>query len=201
MAREPPPADEPDLSTLHDRVEVLVSASEAGDENASAALLPLVYDELRRIAGRILGSDAQRHTLQPTALVHAAYLKMARRSDAWDGRRHFLCVAAKAMRQVLADHADARRAAKRGGGWARVTLSSDPSLEAQGPEVDLEALDDALTELAEADPRAATVVELRFLAGLTIGDVADTLGVSLTTVKEDWRVARAWIRRRLDEGR
>ena len=200
MDRDQPAGREPDLDSIQQHVEALVNAAGAGDETASAALLPLVYEELRAIAKRLLGASARKHTLQPTALVHTAYLKLAGRPEGWDGRRHFLCVAAKAMRHVLADHAEAKRTAKRGGGWARVTLSSDRYATEEAPEVDLAVLDDALNELAEADPRAATVVELRFLGGMTIDDTADAMGVSPTTVKEDWRVARAWMRQRLKLG-
>ncbi len=177
----------------------LLTAATSGDASAGTALLPLVYDELRATARRLLGPRGRNHTLQPTALVHDAYMKLSRNRESWENRRHFFCVAAKAMRQVLADHAAKKGAQKRGGGWRRVTLSGelsgDPSTEAAG--VDLVELDAALSELAEADPRAARVVELRFLAGLTIEEVAESMGASATTVKEDWRAARTWLRWRL----
>ena len=177
----------------------LLAAATKGDESAASALLPLVYDELRATARRLLGPQGRNHTLQPTALVHDAYMKLARNRESWENRRHFLCVAAKAMRQILSDHAAMRHAKKRGGSWHRITLNgelvADPS--AATDSVDLVALDAALTELAEADPRGARVVELRFFAGMTIEEVAESIDASPTTVKEDWRAARSWLRWRL----
>jgi len=187
-----------------DQFEELLAAAKGGDESAASALLPLVYDELRATARRLLGPQGRNHTLQPTALVHDAYLKLTRNRGAnirwdWENRRHFLCVAAKAMRQILSDHADRRKTQKRGGAWHRVTLNgelvADPA--AADDSVDLVALDEALTELAEADARGARVVELRFFAGMTIEEVAESIDASPTTVKEDWRAARSWLRWRL----
>ena len=182
-----------------DEFDDLLAAAAGGDESAASALLPLVYDELRATARRLLGPQGRNHTLQPTALVHDAYMKLARNRGGWDNRRHFLCVAAKAMRHVLSDHAAKRKTDKRGGAWHRVTLSgvlvADPAVAPDG--VDLVALDVALNELAEADPRGARVVELRFFTGMTIEEVADSIDSSPTTVKEDWRAARSWLRWRL----
>jgi RNA polymerase sigma factor (TIGR02999 family) len=163
------------------------------------ALLDEVYAELRGLAGSLMRGRPPGQTLQPTALVHEAYMRLARRSpDAapWESRAHFFAVAAKAMRQVLANHARDRNAQKRGGGWSRVTLS-EATQESETAEVDLIALHDALTELAELDPRKAELVELRFFGGLTMPEIAQVLDVSQPTLERDWRVARAWIGTRL----
>lgn len=165
-------------------------------EVSAERLLPFVYDELREAARQILGPSARNRTLQPTVLVHSAYLKLAGKSQGFENRRHFFFVAAKAMRQVVRDHARQRRTRKRGGAWQRVTLSGIVT-DAGELEVDTIALDEALEELAQADPRAVAVVELRFFAGLTIEEVAATLGRSPATIKNDWRAARAWLCRRL----
>jgi RNA polymerase sigma factor (TIGR02999 family) len=164
------------------------------------ALLEEVYDELRGLARRIMRRGPPGQTLEPTALVHEAYLRLARRSpdgDPWESRAHFLAVAAKAMRQVLANHARSRRALKRGQGGKRVTLS-EAAVEAGTTEVDMMALHDALTELAEHDPRKAELVEMRFFGGLTVPEIAHVLNVSTATVERDWRVAKAWIAARLE---
>ena len=162
-------------------------------------LLEEVYAELRGLAGALMRQREAGQTLQPTALVHEAYLKLQRHSPdagAWESRAHFFAVAAKAMRQVLANHARDRNAQKRQGGWQRVTLS-----EAVGgsgsSEVDLIELHDALTELAEVDARKAELVELRFFGGLTMPEIAEVMGVSTPTLERDWRVAKAWIGARL----
>ena len=182
-----------------DRCEQLLAAARAGDPSAAGALLPLVYDELRATARRMLGPRNRNHTLQPTALVHDAFVKLARNKNGWENRRHFLCVAAKAMRQVLSDYAESKGTQKRGGAWKRVTFAgesiADPGESAHA--VDLVALDSALTELAEADPRGAEIVELRFFAGMTIEEAATAINASPTTVKEAWRTARMWLRWRL----
>ena len=160
--------------------------------------MPLIYEELRATARRLVG--ARRATVQPTALVHDAYLKLSRYDARWEGRRHFLCVAAKAMRQIIADRSRELRANKRGGAWRQVTL--DEALPGAGTEgsamaIDLLELDNALKELAEADERSASIAEMRFLAGMTVAEVAATLDISETTVKTDWRAARAWLQGRL----
>lgn len=161
-------------------------------------LLEEVYDELRALAARFMRQGPPGQTLQPTALVHEAYLRMARRSpDQWESRAHFLAVAAKAMRQVLANHARDRRAQKRGKGQKRVTLC-EAAVKEGAAEVDMVALHDALTELAEHDPRKAELVELRFFGGLTTPEIAHVLNVSTATVEREWRVARAWIGARLE---
>jgi RNA polymerase sigma factor (TIGR02999 family) len=179
---------------------LLVAWSE-GDAAALDALLPIVYAELRRQARRALRREAEGHTLQPTALVHEAYLKLVdQRPDRWQGRAQFFGIAARCMRQVLVDAARTRRAAKRGGGARPITLSDAEQLVAAPAELagdDVLALDEALTRLAALDPEQARLVELRYFAGLTLDDTAATLGVSPATVSREWTVARRWLRREL----
>lgn len=175
----------------------LLGAWRAGDREAEERLVAAVYGDLRRIARGALARERSGHTLQPTALAHEAYLDLAeQRRAAWQGRGHFLSVAALAMRRILVSHARRRAAGKRGGGALRVTLPQD--LAAVEAEVDLVALDAALDALAALDPRQARVVELRYFGGLTIEETAAALGVSPATVKVDWSMARAWLRRRLE---
>jgi RNA polymerase sigma factor (TIGR02999 family) len=167
-----------------------------GDRSAADRLLPHVYDELRALAASFFARQPRHHTLQPTALVHEAYLKMvgSARPD-WNDKRHFFDVAALAMRQLLTDHARRRGSQKRGGGLARVTLTDSDAPAGGMFDLDLEALDEALTRLAALDPRQGRIVELRYLAGLTVEETADVLGVSPRTVRLEWQVARAWLRR------
>jgi len=168
-----------------------------GDRAALDRLMPLVYGELRQLAAGHLARERRDHTLQPTALVHEAFLRLVdHRRIQWQGRAHFLALAATLMRQLLIDHARKHRAEKRGGGGARVTLhDGDAMLEARP--VELIALDDALSALAAIDPRQARVVELRFFGGLTVEEAAEVLAVSPATVKLDWSMARAWLVREL----
>jgi RNA polymerase sigma factor (TIGR02999 family) len=186
-------AEEPDRGTTTD---LLVAARGAGD-GALERLLPVVYDELRRLAASYLKKEAHGHTLQPTALAHEAWLRMvdATRVD-WRDRAQFLAIAARMMRHVLVDHARAKKAAKRGGGQERVTMV-DAAAPAGASALDVLDVDDALEELGRMDPRKARVVELRFFGGLTEQEAAHALGVSATTVEDDWRFARAWLHRRL----
>ena len=164
--------------------------------------MPLVYDELRRRAGSYLRGERPDHTLQPTALVHEAYVKLVNQREAkWKDRAHFCAVAAEAMRRILIDHARKHRAARRGGGGQRVTLC-DAIGDPRSMEVDVIDLDDALTRLRELHERQSRVVELRFFGGLSVEEIAEILEVSPRTVKGDWRVARAWLQTRLvEEGR
>jgi RNA polymerase sigma-70 factor, ECF subfamily len=172
-----------------------------GDPSAVSDLMPLVYDELRRVAAMHLARERPNHTLQPTALAHEAYLKLVDQTRAqWKDRAHFLAVAAEAIRRILIDHARLHRAAKRGSGDARLTLSFAADVPEPQTDVDLIALEDALQRLAELSPRQARVVELRFFAGLDVEETAEAIGVSPRTVKGDWRVARAWLQRELGEG-
>ncbi|HPF38993.1 MAG TPA: sigma-70 family RNA polymerase sigma factor [Phycisphaerae bacterium] len=171
----------------------------AGDESAAQRLLPHVYDQLRALAGGFFRRQAPGHTLQPTALVHEAFLKLVSHPESeFSGRRHFYDVAAMAMRQLLADHARQRKTAKRGDGALRVTLDDSAAVAATALDVDLVSLDDAMRKLGQLDRRQERIVELRFLAGLSVEDTAEVLGISPRTVKRDWQMARAWLRRELN---
>jgi RNA polymerase sigma factor (TIGR02999 family) len=176
----------------------LLEELNAGNADALPVLLPLVYDELRRLASRHLGRERQGHTLQPTALVHEAYLKLVGQGGVrFQNRAHFFGVAAQAMRRILIDQARARLSQKRGGD--RHSVPVDEAMLVEEPRaVDLVALDIALTELAAFDPDQAKLVELRFFAGCTIEETAEILGVSDGTVKREWRLARAWLNRAVD---
>ena len=177
----------------------LLRAWGAGDAAASEALVPLVYAELRRQARRALRREGEGHTLQATALVHEAWLRLDGQHDAqWESRTQFLAVAAQMMRRVLVDHARTRRARKRGGGETHVTLGNAESAAAVSDNVDVIALDDALARLAILDPRKARLVELRYFAGMSIPEAAAALGISTATVGREWAVARMWLRRELE---
>lgn len=163
-------------------------------------LLPLVYDDLRRLAQAKMNREPGSATLEPTALAHETFMRLVDHSRVdWRGKSHFMAVAAQAMRRILVDHARARKRLKRGGARQRLELGSQV---AQGglSEVDLIELDDALDQLASIDPRQAKVVELRFFGGMSVEEAAETLGVSKRTVEGDWTMARAWLRRALSEG-
>lgn len=169
----------------------------AGEQAATDELLPLVYDELRRLANHLLAGASPAQTLQPTAVVHEAYVKLVcGATPSWESRAHFFAVAAKAMRQILADRVRARNAAKRGGGSERVTLSGLLTPSAEG-EFDIERLHIALEKLGELDPQQAKVVECRFLVGMTVEEVAHVTGVSTRSVERDWAAAKLWLRREL----
>jgi len=181
-------------------VTALLRAWAAGDARASDSLVELVYDELRRQARLALRGEHEGHTLQPTALVHEAWLRLGDQRDAhWESRTQFFAVAAQTMRRVLLDHARARGALKRGGGAEQVALTDSAAVtDTPIDTVDLIALDDALTRLAAMDPQKARLVDLRYFAGLSIPEAAEVLGVSTATVTREWAVARAWLRRELD---
>jgi len=170
----------------------LLDAAAAGDPAAAADLLPLVYDELRRLASRQMAAEKPGQTLQPTALVHEAYLRLVGPDGGpdWNSRGHFFAAAAEAMRRIRVDAARRRLAAKRGGGAARRDLAD---LVAPAPDGDLVALDEALDRLAAAHPKKAALVKLRFFAGLTGDDAARALGVSPATADRHWAYARAWL--------
>lgn len=180
----------------------ILSAIEQGDPQAAHQLLPLVYDELRRLAARKMAQEAPGQTLQPTALVHEAYLRLVgeRQCDKWDSRGHFFAAAAEAMRRILIDAARRKNAVKRGGALVRCALNEgDVSLDANDVDT-LLGLDEALTELAKTDAQLARLVELRYFTGLTVEECAKVLHVSPRTIKRNWAYARAWLRRRLDSG-
>ncbi len=176
----------------------LLRAWSAGDQRALDRLMPLVYDELKRIARRQLRREPERHALQTTALVHDAYLKLVdqRRASA-ESRLQFFAAAAGIMRRLLVDQARARHAAKRGAGVRRVSLDDGLTLAARDRDPELLALDGALARLEGHDPRQARVVELRYFGGLSVEEAAAALGVSPATVKRDWAMARAWLYREL----
>ena len=181
----------------HEHVTDLIARSAAGDADAAAAIFPIVYDELRRIAASVLRHERADHTLQPTALVHEAFLRLAETEDApWQNRAHFVAIAARAMRRVLVDHARGRNALKRGSGEVRVPLDN-LDVPAATTGVDLVALDEALERLAALDERQARIVEVRFFGGLTVEETAALIGASERTVKRDWQMARAWLKREL----
>ena len=168
-----------------------------GDENALASLTPLVYNELHRLASAYMRREDAGHTLQATALVNEAYIKLVDSSRVrWQNRAHFFAVAAQLMRRILVNFARSRRYQKRGGDWRRITVADAPDLAAGGA-TDLVALDDALQELSKLDGRKAQVVELRFFGGLSLEQTAAALRVSTDTVGRDWRAAKAWLKREL----
>ena len=168
-----------------------------GDQSAREELIPLVYVELRRIARRYLWKERPDHTLQSGALVHEAYLHLLHEEPPqWRNRAHFFGFAAQLMRHILVDHARGRLAAKRGAGAPRLALNPDIALP-QKREVDLVALDDALTKLAALDPKQSRLIELRFFGGLSIEEAAVVLGISPATVKREWATARAWLQREM----
>ena len=170
------------------------------DSDAAAKLLPLVYDELRRLADKYMRDEPSDQTLQPTALVHEVYLRLVGHNNfAWENRAHFFAIASQVMRRLLIDHARRRRAAKRGGGRHKISL--DDVIE---PAVDrdayLVALDDALTELASLDTQLSRVIELRFFGGLGVDETAHVLGVAPITVKRMWKFAKGWLHREITKG-
>lgn len=189
--------DEADVSGL-------LRAWRGGEAGALDRLIPLVYQELRSLAAGYLRRERQDHTLEPTAVLHEAYLRLVDKTHPrWEGRVHFFAVAAQVMRRVLVDHARARQAAKRGGDAVKVPLEEEQAglaaggAPAAGPDPVLLALDDALDRLARLDPRKSRTIELHYFGGLTHGEVARLLGVSTATVRLDSRLARAWLCREL----
>ena len=178
----------------------ILNAIERGDPQAASQLLPLVYDELRRLAARKMAQESSGQTLQPTALVHEAFLRLVGNEDVeqWDSRGHFFVAAAEAMRRILIENARRRKSIKRGGAMARCELQdADVALEADDFDT-LIALDEALLRLAAEDKALAQLVELRYFTGLTIEETAKVLGVSPRTTKRNWAYARAWLRREME---
>jgi RNA polymerase sigma factor (TIGR02999 family) len=187
---EAPPSD----------VTQLLLAWSGGDPSAGERLLPAVYAELHRQAARAMRRESSEHTLQATALVHEAYLRLVdQQRVVWRNRAHFFGIAAQVMRRVLVDHARERHAAKRGGGAPQLVLGEADAVSAPAAEdgVDILALHEALERLAALDPDQARLVELRYFGGLSIEETAEALGVSPATVKREWAIARAWLRREL----
>lgn len=185
-------------SPAKDVTQLLVAWSD-GDQAALDELIPLVYEELHRLAQRRLGRERGGHTLQPTALVHEAYLRLIDQKQVrWQNRAHFFAVAAQLMRRILVDYARRRHYAKREGGALRVTFD-EAELVSQERAADVVALDDALTALASLDPRKSQIVELRFFGGLSIEETAEALGVSPGTVMRDWTLAKAWLQREISK--
>jgi RNA polymerase sigma factor (TIGR02999 family) len=177
----------------------ILSAIEQGDPHAAEQLLPLVYDELRKLAAQKLVQEAPGQTLQATALVHEAYLRLVdvAKTQHWDSRAHFFGAAAEAMRRLLIDNARRKQAEKHGGGWQRHDLlEAELAIDSTGGE--LFAVDEALSQLATREPVIAKLVELRFFAGLTLPEAAKCLGISQRTAYRHWAYARAWLRRELD---
>jgi len=187
---------EPDGKGVMDATELLRAWSE-GDEAALNELVPLVERELHRLARAYMRRERQGHTLQATALVNEVFLRLAQTANPrWQDRAHFVGIAARLMRQVLVDHARSRGYRKRGGGALRVPIENAPLI-TPGPELDVLAVDRALEAFAKIDPRKSQVVELRFFGGLSVEETADVLGISVETVKRDWRVAKLWLSREL----
>jgi RNA polymerase sigma factor (TIGR02999 family) len=171
------------------------TGARAGERHATDDLMPLVYEELRQLADRFLAAEQRSATLQPTALVHEAYLRLVGSDPAgWENRAHFFGAAARAIRRILVDRARARRATRRGGDRP-LRLDTDALLAEPGPSLDVLALDEALATLASVDAQKASVVELRFFGGLSVDETAAALGVSASTVDRDWVFARAWLHR------
>lgn len=168
-----------------------------GDQKILDRLIPIVYEELRRQATRYLRRERPGHTLQTTALIHEAYIRLIdQKSVRWQNRAHFFAISAQLMRRILVDHARSRQAAKRGGSDIKLPLE-EAMIVSQGREVNLVALDEALERLAVIDPQQSRVVELRFFSGLSVEETAEVLGVSPRTITRDWNVAKAWLRREI----
>ena len=186
-------------SPTHEVTRLLVAWSN-GDRAALDRLMPLVYEELRRLARHYMSRERPGHTLQSTALVNEAYLRLVEQEGMrWENRAHFFGIAARLMRQILVEHARSRQAAKRGGGQYRLSLSKVDRV-ASRPDVNLLALDEALGRLEALDPQKSRIVELRYFGGLGIEETAEVIGVSPATVKRDWSMARAWLRCEIGDG-
>lgn len=189
------------MSTTIDeaRVRDLARADEPAPPFDSKKIAPLVYEQLKRLAHSFLRHERRDHSLQTTALVHEAYLRLAdQRKVSWQNRAHFLGIAAQAMRRILVDHARSQRRIKRGGGKKSVALFEEAALTPDTP-VDYLALDEAMNKLAEKDMKKCRIVELRFFGGLSVEETADALGISTATVKRDWRMAKAWLHREMKQ--
>jgi RNA polymerase sigma-70 factor (ECF subfamily) len=186
-------------SQSHEITELLMEWRTTGDQDALEALVPLVYKELHALAHYCLQGERSQHTLQTTALVHEAYLRLVDQSPVpSENRAHFVAIAARLMRQILVDYARSRRAAKRGADCTvQLDTAVDPSLKQPA---DVVALDDALNQLSRLDPQQGRIVELRYFGGLTVKETAGVLGISAATVKRDWNLAKAWLAREIKRG-
>lgn len=180
------------MGVPHGEITRLLARVRTGDEQANAQLAPLIYDELRRLAAYYIRGERPDHTLQATALVHEAYIRLVGQDIDWQSRAHFFAVAAQVMRRVLVDYARAAKADKRAGKLHRIPLES-ALVYAEEQSGELIALDEALERLGQWDPRQSRIVELRFFAGLSVEETAEVLGISTRTVKRDWSMARAWL--------
>jgi RNA polymerase sigma factor (TIGR02999 family) len=188
-----PSIEEFPVETSPGEVTQLLFELKAGNRSAEERLIPLVYKELRRIASARLRNEARHHSLQPTALVHEAYIRLTRLQQIdWQSKSHFLAVSATVMRRILVDHARAHQALKRGDGEVTISLN-DAMFPAPEREPEILALDEALEKLAKLDERQSKIVELRFFAGMTEEETGEVLGVTSRTVKRDWRLAKAWL--------
>ena len=187
------------MNESHEITQMLHEWSE-GNQRALADLMPLVYDELHRQAARFLRRERPDHTLQATALIHEAYIKLIDTQDLrFNSRAHFYAIAANIMRRILVDHARAKNRAKRGGNAETLQFDEGATVIQNAQSVDLIALDEALTRLADNDPQQARIVELRYFGGLTLEETAESLRMSRTTVASDWAMAKAWLRRELSK--
>jgi RNA polymerase sigma factor (TIGR02999 family) len=183
--------------TKNEEATQLLKKAQNGDRESLDRLLPVIYDELRRVAANQLQKERADHTLQATALVHEAYLRLLEQREVdWQNRAHFFSIAAEMMRRILVNYAVQRNAQKRGDGAARLSLEEAGSFSDE-KDFDLISLDDALKQLAEYDETQAKIVELRFFGGLTIEETAEVLGISDSTVKREWRMAKAWLKANL----
>ena len=180
-----------------DNVTRILNAANSGDRQAAEALIPLVYGELRKLAAWRLNKEAAAQTLQATALVHEAYLRLSPGKQQWDGRKHFFSAAAEAMRRILIDRARRRKAIRNGGEMHQTEWVEDGIAAPSGDEDELLAVHEVLDRLAEIEPRKAEVVKLRYFVGMTIEETAEALGISTPTAKRDWTFARAWLFREL----
>jgi RNA polymerase sigma factor (TIGR02999 family) len=186
------------MSSRSQEVSLLLEQHRQGQPEAFTKLLALVYDELRRLAAYQLQTERPDHTLQPTALVHEAYLRIAGQGQQmqWQNKAHFFALAAQIMRHVLVDHARAHRTEKRGAGQTKITLDEAQQFPAEA-DLDLVALDDALRSLSQKDERKSRIVELRYFGGLSIEETAEVLNLSTTTVRREWTLTKAWLRREM----
>lgn len=189
------------MTSLSNDVTRLLGKLQSGNEDAVAELVPLLYGELRRMAASYLSRERHNHTLQPTAVVHEAYLRLVdQKAVQWQNRQHFFGVAAQVMRRILVDYARGHKADKRGGAIPKVSLEQ-AIVVSRERSADLLALDEALTRLAAFDPQQARIIELRFFGGLTVTETAEVLDISPATVKRDWNMAKSWLTRELRKER